>query len=46
MESAQQKKRLQIRYQEPELNASIPNEVFSQPKPVNVKEYPIEALGK
>lgn len=46
MESPQQKKRLQIRYQEPELNASIPNEVFSQPKPVNVKEYPIEALGK
>ena len=46
MESPQQKKRLEIRFQEPELNASIPNELFSQQKPPNVKEFPIEALGK
>jgi outer membrane lipoprotein-sorting protein len=46
MESPQQKKRLEIRYREPELNVSIANDLFSQQKPVNVKEYPIEALGK
>lgn len=39
------KRRLEIRYQEPELNASIPPELFSQQKPANVKELPIEALG-
>ena len=46
IESPPQKKRLEIRYQEPELNAAIANDLFSQQKPVNVKEYPIEALGK
>ena len=46
MESPPQKKRLEIRYQDPELNVAIANDLFSQQKPVNVKEYPIEALGK
>jgi hypothetical protein len=39
------KRRLEIRYQEPELNAAIAPELFSQQKPANVKELPIEALG-
>ncbi len=45
IESATQKRRLEVRYQEPELNAAIPAEIFSQQKPPNVKELPIEALG-
>jgi uncharacterized protein DUF4292 len=46
IESAIQKRRLEIRYQEPELNATLPAEIFSQQKPANVKELPIEALGE
>ncbi|HSQ21088.1 MAG TPA: DUF4292 domain-containing protein [Blastocatellia bacterium] len=46
IESAIQKRRLEIRYQEPELNATLPAEVFTQQKPANVKELPIEALGE
>jgi outer membrane lipoprotein-sorting protein len=45
IESAIQKRRLEVRYQEPELNATLPAEIFSQQKPPNVKELPIEALG-
>ncbi len=45
IESAIQKRRLEIHYQEPELNAAIPAELFTQQKPANVKELPIEALG-
>jgi hypothetical protein len=45
IESATPKRRLEIRYQEPELNATLPAEIFSQQKPANVKELPIEALG-
>ncbi|MGE5304617.1 MAG: hypothetical protein ACM3TN_15005 [Alphaproteobacteria bacterium] len=44
IESAIQKRRLEIRYQEPELNASLPAENFTQQKPPDVKEIPIEAL--
>jgi hypothetical protein len=44
IESAIQKRRLEIHYQEPELNGTIPAELFSQQKPANVKELPIEAL--
>ena len=44
IESAMQKRRLEIQYQEPELNGTIPVELFSQQKPANVKELPIEAL--
>ncbi len=46
IESAIQKRRLDIRYQEPELNATLPAELFTQQKPANVKELPIEALGE
>lgn len=44
IESETQKRRLEIVYQEPELNATIPAEQFTQQKPANVKELPIEAL--
>ena len=44
IESAIQKRRLDIRYQDPELNATLPANLFSQQKPPNVKELPIEAL--
>ena len=37
---------VEIRYDQPELNGTISNDVFVQPKPANVKEYPIEALGR
>ena len=46
IESAIKKRRLEIRYQEPELNATLPADLFSQQKPANVKELPIEALGE
>jgi outer membrane lipoprotein-sorting protein len=45
IESAAQKRRLDIRYQEPELNGKLPADLFSQKKPADVKELPIEALG-
>jgi len=45
LEAAGQKRVLEITYQEPELNASIPPELFSQQKPANAKELPIEAIG-
>ncbi|HSK29327.1 MAG TPA: hypothetical protein VLA17_05135 [Candidatus Limnocylindria bacterium] len=44
-EAHRQKMRLEIRYQEPELNAAIPAELFSQRMPPHVKELPIEAVG-
>ena len=40
-----QKKKLEIRFQEPELNGSIQADQFSQTKPAHVKEVPIEAIG-
>jgi len=46
IESAEQKRQLQIYYQEPELNATLAAELFTQQKPANVKELPIEALGE
>ena len=46
IESAAQKRQLQIYYQEPELNAALAAELFTQQKPANVKELPIEALGE
>jgi hypothetical protein len=44
-EAQSPKRQLEIRYQQPELNASLPSNLFSQQKPANVKELPIEALG-
>jgi hypothetical protein len=38
-------KKLEIHYQEPELNVSIPTDLFSQQKPPDAKELPIDALG-
>jgi hypothetical protein len=40
-----QKKRLEIRIEEPELNGPIAAELFTQQKAANVKEYRIEAIG-
>jgi hypothetical protein len=45
IEAAGPQRALDITYQEPELNASIPAELFSQQKPANAKELPIEAIG-
>ena len=40
-----QKKRLEIRYQEPNVNGTTSPDLFTQQKPANVKEVPIEAIG-
>jgi hypothetical protein len=40
-----QKKKLQIRYQQPELNPTISADLFSQQKPANAQEVPIETIG-
>jgi hypothetical protein len=44
-EAPLQKKKVEIRYQEPEINGSMPAELFSQQKPANAQEVPIEAVG-
>jgi outer membrane lipoprotein-sorting protein len=46
VETAAQQRRLEITYQEPEINVEISPALFLQEKPANVKEIPIEALGK
>jgi hypothetical protein len=45
IEAPLQGKKLEILFQEPEFNATIPAESFSQQKPVNVQELPIEMIG-
>lgn len=45
VEAPLQGKKLEIRFQEPELNATIPAESFSQQKPAHVQEFPIEMIG-
>lgn len=45
VEAPQQGKKLEIRFQEPEFNATLPAESFSQQKPAHVQEFPIEAVG-
>jgi len=45
IEAPLQKKKLEIRFQGPELNATIPADSFSQQKPPHVKEIPIEMIG-
>jgi hypothetical protein len=45
IEAPLQTKKLEIRFQEPELNAKIPSESFSQQKPPHVQEIPIEMIG-
>jgi Domain of unknown function (DUF4292) len=45
IEAPSQKRKLEIRYQEPELNGKIPSELFTQQKPPHAQEVPIEAIG-
>jgi outer membrane lipoprotein-sorting protein len=45
IEAPLQKKKLEIRYQEPELNSKIPSDLFTQQKPPHAQEVPIEAIG-
>ena len=45
LEAAGQQKSLAIVYDQPEINATLPPALFSQQKPENAKELPIEALG-
>ncbi|MGH7929009.1 MAG: LolA family protein [Candidatus Binatia bacterium] len=45
MEAPLQNRKLEVRYQEPELNAALSPELFTQQKPGHVQELPIEALG-
>jgi hypothetical protein len=45
LEAPLQKKTLEIRFKEPELNASIQADLFFQQKPPHVQEIPIEMIG-
>jgi len=45
LEAPVQKRRIEIHYQEPELNATLQSDLFVQEKPGNAKEVPIESLG-
>jgi hypothetical protein len=45
MEAPLQKRKLEVRYQEPEVNAALAPELFTQQKAAHVQELPIEALG-
>ena len=45
MEAPLQKRKLELRYQEPEVNVTLSPDLFTQQKPGHVQELPIEALG-
>ncbi len=45
IESPPQAKRLQIRFEKPELNITLESQLFRQDKPHHAKEIPLEALG-
>lgn len=45
VEAPLQGKKVEIHFKEPELNATIPAESFSQQKPPHVQEIPIELIG-
>ena len=45
IEAPLQNKKLEIRFQEPEFNATLPGESFTQQKPPHVQEFPIEMIG-
>ena len=45
LEAPLQKKKLSMRYKEPELNGSVAPELFTQQIPAHAKEVPIEAVG-
>jgi hypothetical protein len=46
IEAPLRKRKLEIRLQEPEFNGPMTDDLFTQARPANVTEYPIEALGK
>ena len=45
LEAPAQQKRVEIRYQEPEVNVDLPPGLFVLEKPAHVREMPIESLG-
>jgi hypothetical protein len=45
LEAPTQQRRLEIRYQEPELNVELRPDLFVQGKPENVQEVPLDSLG-
>lgn len=45
LEAHAQKRKLNLRYNEPEVNGKIPPEQFTQQIPAHVKEVPIETVG-
>ncbi len=45
VEAPLQGKKLEIRFQDPEFNAILPADSFTQQKPANVQEFPIEMIG-
>lgn len=45
VEAQLQKRKLEIRYQEPEINASLAPEIFTQEKPAHAQELRLETLG-
>ena len=45
IEAPEQARKLDIRFDEPELNVALSADLFSQQKPVHAQELPIEALG-
>jgi outer membrane lipoprotein-sorting protein len=45
VEAPAQGKKVEIRFQEPELNTTIQADLFSQQKPAHVQEIPIEMIG-
>jgi hypothetical protein len=44
-EAPLQKKKVEIRYEEPNVNGGTSPDLFTQQKPANVQEVPIEAIG-
>lgn len=45
LEAPAQQLRLQIHYQEPELNVSLPYDLFVQKRPDHAREVPLDSLG-
>jgi hypothetical protein len=45
IEAHLQKRKLEIRYQQPEINASLPPEIFTQERPAHAEELRLETLG-
>ena len=45
IEAQLQKRKLDIRYQQPEVNAALPPEIFTQEKPAHAQELRLETLG-